>query len=1658
MTEIINRRITALILALLMTIGMMPVVTLTAHAEEGAAISLVAAETYTFGAATEGYGTQAGYQAWVYSTGSEGTGALTVNLGGRDPLAFVLSDTNISSIASGEKTYFDVTPAPGLSEGAYSATVTVSGSNVTSKSFTVNFTVNAGGSEYTATIHTNLNGLPQDVTGVVALQLGDSSITVPKTGTGVYETSAPNGDYTIMIGDVSTGRHLVVSGEDKSVTLDYYTVNFSASYEGTATGVSVGASVDGVSIASGDKVLATKSVKITATGTGANTYTYLWSGQGTNDETTATLNITINNAVNAACVVTGSGTPPSSPDYEIGNIGYNWTGSAQNVVLSGANDTLTINKAPSAAVTIEVQSAAGSNVTINGKSIVCKDTKMVVSNAITLNLTNFDITAPTGNLEYTDLYTGLLINDTTTINVTGTCNITGNAHSSKQWVGYGIASQQDNSLRITGTGTLNATGGSANTGNGKEGIFVMGVTSGAKLIIENGVTVNAKGGDSPNNPGGGGISAGWGDILIDHATVSAIGGAATGTSGSGGAGIQASFLSSGKGGNITITDSTVTATGGTSKNSSGGVGIYTFCDLSISGGKVIATGGNGFTNGAHGIFSYYGAITVSGGADLAAVGGDGGTGTNDVGGVGVRAYGGADSTCSAPGIVTISNTAGKVYIRGGESTAAKRASVMGKGVYIGTGNIGPVTMESGTPRLIKNTATGDNLYLVNVSTSPAEAAEIQCEVNGMLGGSYTYRAVATADGTACVWLPEGEQTLSAAGYHASGLTVATSDASNAVTLSKPDVVTAHDSNELRTYLAAVNVTTIDLVSGTTYTLDGTTVTRDLTINGNGAVINVGIGIDDTIIKREDNSVTGKVFLAVQNGSLTIKDVTLRDISTRILAAINVKTNGSLLLDGVTFEGFFANLSTDAYPDLPNMQGNYNNFGVHAEPGAVSTTVKNCTFGSSNTFRNAVAIRKGTAVIQDNIFVGTATPDRQNQTDGFEYAVYLYGGICTVTGNDISGYDSILKPLGYHSSGICTCPFYSLTATITGNKLHDNARGIDGVGAWHTYSDPTDVKINGTVLKDSEGAFTIGQALKADNTFAGNVDGNVAVILDQNDNYIDTLTGIEYGPPAYFEPLLKVDSTNSVSATLSFDSGIWAQAMVRNAKSILIQVSADNGVTWSAASITDTIDASTATATVTLAAGKTYLLRSVMMITANTRPFGSEDNVSADITCYSNTVSATISSGGSSGHSGGPAPAAVPGGVAVIVNGESKTAGTAQTATGTDGRTTTTITVDSAKLESILASTERGATVIIPVAGNPDTAAGVLTGEMVKGMENREATLIIKTDSATYMLPAAEINITAISEQLGTKVALKDIKVEVSISEPSSQMSKAVESAAKNGGFTPVLAAVDYTVTCSYGGRTVNVSSYNAYVERTVAIPDGVDPSKITTGIVVKPDGTTYHVPTRVTVIDGKYYAVINSLTNSTYSVIWNPIEFSDVQNHWAKASVNNMGSRMVVDGVGDGNFEPDRDMTRAEFAAVMIRALGLEPGSGTGGFSDIPSAKWYSGSVQTAAAYGIIKGYSDAAFGPDDKITREQAMTMIARAMKLTGLSAGLTAGESNDLLGAYKDRSSLSSFAGDSAAECIKTGVVSGRGSSQLAPKAYVTRAEVAAMIERLLQKSNLI
>ncbi|MNC06504.1 Endo-1,4-beta-xylanase A precursor [compost metagenome] len=430
--------------------------------------------------------------------------------------------------------------------------------------------------------------------------------------------------------------------------------------------------------------------------------------------------------------------------------------------------------------------------------------------------------------------------------------------------------------------------------------------------------------------------------------------------------------------------------------------------------------------------------------------------------------------------------------------------------------------------------------------------------------------------------------------------------------------------------------------------------------------------------------------------------------------------------------------------------------------------------------------------------------------------------------------------------------------------------------------------------------------------------------------------------------------------------------------------------------------------------------------------------------------------GSGGGGGGGAPAIpAPSGVSVLVNGKAEEAGTLNNST-VNNKSVSTLKIDQSKLETKLAAEGQGAVVTVPVTVQSDVIVTALNGYMIQQMEQKQAILEIKTAQASYTLPAQQIHMSSISDKIGKSVALQDIIVQIQIAKSSEEALKAAQEAADKGSFSLVAAPVDFTITATYENEAVEVNKFDAFVERTIALPDGVDPSNITTGVVVDNDGTVRHIPTKVIVQDGKYYAVLNSMTNSSYSVVWHPLEFSDVASHWAKSAVNDMGSRMVIDGTGDNSFSPDRSITRAEFAAIFVRGLGLKLESGAAAFSDVASSDWYSSAVQTAYTYGLISGFEDGTFRPDESITREQAMVMVSRAMQLTGLKDKLTS--QADVLAAYLDAADSSEWANDGITASVQAGLITGRDGDVLAPKASITRAEVAAVIQRLLQKSGLI
>jgi hypothetical protein len=184
--------------------------------------------------------------------------------------------------------------------------------------------------------------------------------------------------------------------------------------------------------------------------------------------------------------------------------------------------------------------------------------------------------------------------------------------------------------------------------------------------------------------------------------------------------------------------------------------------------------------------------------------------------------------------------------------------------------------------------------------------------------------------------------------------------------------------------------------------------------------------------------------------------------------------------------------------------------------------------------------------------------------------------------------------------------------------------------------------------------------------------------------------------------------------------------------------------------------------------------------------------------------------------------------------------------------------------------------------------------------------------------------------------------------------------------------------------------------------------------------------------------------------------FEDIRNHTGKDAVEALASRGVVGGKTEDRFDPGATVTRAEFAAMVTRGLGL-PERGTNVFEDVAQGQWYAKSVATAYYYKIISGVTDTAFNPGGLITRQEAAVMTARAAKLCGMDIARSETEIRDTLAQFGDYRTAASWAQSALAFCYGEGILDDS-VLDIRPVEPVTRAEVAEMLHRMLNGAKLL
>nr|WP_246427553.1 S-layer homology domain-containing protein [Paenibacillus phyllosphaerae] len=187
---------------------------------------------------------------------------------------------------------------------------------------------------------------------------------------------------------------------------------------------------------------------------------------------------------------------------------------------------------------------------------------------------------------------------------------------------------------------------------------------------------------------------------------------------------------------------------------------------------------------------------------------------------------------------------------------------------------------------------------------------------------------------------------------------------------------------------------------------------------------------------------------------------------------------------------------------------------------------------------------------------------------------------------------------------------------------------------------------------------------------------------------------------------------------------------------------------------------------------------------------------------------------------------------------------------------------------------------------------------------------------------------------------------------------------------------------------------------------------------------------------------------STYAVLEMKTDYSDVPaNHWASRVIAELSAKQVVKGIGAGEFRPSQLVTRAEFAALLVRGLKLEAATGTQPFTDVQSGAWHASDVNTAYASGIVKGRSGNRFDPNATITRQEMAVMLINAVQ-----AKKEEQTTSDAKLPFQDLNEAAAWALPSIAKSYELGLVKGRAADRFVPQGELMRAEAAQAVYLLM------
>ncbi len=342
---------------------------------------------------------------------------------------------------------------------------------------------------------------------------------------------------------------------------------------------------------------------------------------------------------------------------------------------------------------------------------------------------------------------------------------------------------------------------------------------------------------------------------------------------------------------------------------------------------------------------------------------------------------------------------------------------------------------------------------------------------------------------------------------------------------------------------------------------------------------------------------------------------------------------------------------------------------------------------------------------------------------------------------------------------------------------------------------------------------------------------------------------------------------------------------------------------------------------------------------------------------------------------------------------------------------------------------------------------------LKGLEDsytrdKSAAIGIRLADELWMIPLSKLNFTSIANSVGSTTT--EAKLIVQLEPVPSTVSGTMDGALVGANAQKLSALTDVYIAASSPYKTSVEQQVNSelWIRLTGTVTSG------TTGYVQfdKTIARLSNVPHTPVQLNGALVLKGKLTGNQTVVAAQHIVRFSDTTSHWAGTVLEELAAKWIIDGQTGTNYQPDMNITRAEFAVMVAKGLGLTGSQETAQrFGDVSYGSTTSAYIGAAAKAGIITGNTDGTFKPNNLITREQMAIMMVRALDYGGKSVTLKTSAASTLT-KFKDNKKIQSK--EQVAKAVQEGVIQGMTSTSFQPTGNATRAQAAVMLKRVLNK----